>query len=176
MKLYQTRIYTFLIAMVYYEFNLVLNAENAALKSPKFALLSARAREGILLNHIQRATSLIEKPIGSSRHAKSPSTVSDPSGSPKGDETTLEFNLPDKSALGRGRPNMLPGLSRRRSTHEAGGHRAKPWISRNKKGKGYSRDQGILPFNMDCMYSRRSMYAYFVYMIYCSTSAKSIRT
>jgi len=33
-------------------------------------------------------------------------------------------------------------LSRRRSTHEAGGLKGKPWISRNKKGKGYGQDQG----------------------------------
>lgn len=125
----------------------MINAENAALKSPKFAAPNARAREGILLNHIQRIIGLVEKPPSKKRHAKSPSTLSDPStNSPHAYDTVvgLEFNLPDKSAAGRVRPSALPGMSRRRSTHEAGGLRVKPWISRGKKGKSYGRDQGKL--------------------------------
>jgi hypothetical protein len=127
-----------------FTFIIVLNAENAALKSPKFAQPQARAREGILLNHIQHATSLVDKPTSGSRHVKSSSTLSDLNGNPKCDDSDagLEFNLPDKATFGRPRPNMLPALSRRRSTHEAGGQKGKPWISRNKKGKGYGRDQG----------------------------------
>ena len=123
----------------------MINAENAALKSPKFAAPNARAREGILLNHIQRIIGLVEKPPSKKRHAKSPSTLSDPSvNSPHAYDTVvgLEFNLPDKTAAGRVRPSALPGMSRRRSTHETGGLRAKPWISRGKKGKSYGRDQG----------------------------------
>ncbi|KAI8576819.1 hypothetical protein K450DRAFT_255136 [Umbelopsis ramanniana AG] len=119
----------------------LINAENAALKSPKFAAPNARAREGILLNHIQRIIGLV--PAAKKRHTKSPSTLSDPSvNSQRAYDSVvgLEFNLPDKTA--KVRPNALPGMSRRRSTHEAGGLRVKPWISRGKKGKGYGRDQG----------------------------------
>jgi hypothetical protein len=121
----------------------VINAENAALKSPKFAAPNARAREGILLNHIQRILGLV--PSAKKRHAKSPSTLSDPNiNSPRAYDAVLglEFNLPDKTVAGRVRSNALPGMSRRRSTHEAGGLRVKPWITRGKKGKGYGRDQG----------------------------------
>ncbi|KAI9277338.1 hypothetical protein BC943DRAFT_260147, partial [Umbelopsis sp. AD052] len=87
----------------------LINAENAALKSPKFAAPNARAREGILLNHIQRIIGLAEKPGAKKRLLKSPSTLSDPSQRAFDSVVGLDFSLPDKTAGGKVRP--VPGMS-----------------------------------------------------------------
>ncbi|KAG2178874.1 hypothetical protein INT43_001720, partial [Umbelopsis isabellina] len=124
----------------------LINAENSALKSPKFAQPNARAREGILQSHIQRATGALDKPIGTrTRRVKSASTLSDPSrGSNDVQELPgqLEFNLPARAALSRSRSTVLSESGRRRSAQENGVVKGKPWISRNKKGKGYGHGQG----------------------------------
>lgn len=124
----------------------MINAENSALKSPKFAQPNARAREGILQSHIQRATGALDRPIGArARRVKSASTLSDPSrGSNEVEELPgqLEFNLPARATLSRSRSTVISESGRRRSAQENGAVKGKPWMSRNKKGKGYGHGQG----------------------------------
>jgi hypothetical protein len=132
--------------LTHFFFFSVVNAENSALKSPKFAQPNARAREGILQSHIQRATGALDRPIGTrARRVKSASTLSDPSRSPNEVEELsgqLDFVIPAKTTLSRSRSTVISGSGRRRSAQETSAVKGKPWMSRNKKGKGYGYGHG----------------------------------
>lgn len=104
---------------------LVVNAEYAALKSPKFALPMSRAREGIFANLVEKGYKLLQQPPSSTsssdeeqdlikRHTKSSSNASSQSSS---------FNHPitpsqSKSNVIREISENITGLGKRRSTQE----------------------------------------------------------
>jgi hypothetical protein len=114
------------IVIICIDYLLVVNAEYAALKSPKFALPMSRAREGIFANLVERGYKLLQQPppvLSSSsdeeqdlikRHTKSSSSASSQSSS---------FNhpitpSPSKSNVIREISENIVGLGKRRSTQE----------------------------------------------------------
>ncbi|CAO3591039.1 unnamed protein product [Absidia cylindrospora] len=119
----------------------LINAEYAALKSPKFAQPLSRAREGILSNIVERGYKLAQDPDirtthSFSRHSKSPSTSS---------ECSLKSNhhhheispTPSRSSMIKDLSEGITGLGRRRSTQDSAENRHKAKQAR-RKAKGIS--------------------------------------
>lgn len=142
--------------------NLVINAEYAALKSPKFAQPLTRAREGILTNIVEKGYKLAQDPdvrTLHSRHSKSPSTSSERSSrSSKSNHhhhhhsTHQELDsqqqqqqqqnrgispTPSRSSMIKELSEGVTGLGRRRSTQDSAENRQKAKQAR-RKAKGIS--------------------------------------
>ncbi|ORZ23524.1 hypothetical protein BCR42DRAFT_319196, partial [Absidia repens] len=119
----------------------LINAEYAALKSPKFAQPLSRAREGILSNIVERGYKLAQDPDirtihPSSRHSKSPSTSSERSS--KSNHHHHEISpTPSRSSMIKDLSEGITGLGRRRSTQDSAENRHKAKQAR-RKAKGIS--------------------------------------
>jgi hypothetical protein len=117
---------TLVIICIYAFYLLVVNAEYAALKSPKFALPMSRARGGIFANLVEKGYKLLQQPPPppssssdeeqdlTKKHTKSYSSASSQSSS---------FNhpitpSPSKSSVIREISENIVGLGKRRSTQE----------------------------------------------------------
>ncbi|KAI8344257.1 hypothetical protein BC941DRAFT_341584, partial [Chlamydoabsidia padenii] len=121
----------------------LINAEYAALKSPKFAQPLTRAREGILTNIVERGFKLAQDPdvrTIHSRHSKSPSTSSERSSrSSKSNHQHSHYHsqhqesdqqqqqqqhrgvspTPSRSSMIKELSEGMVGLGRRRSTQDS---------------------------------------------------------
>lgn len=107
----------------------MINAEYAAIKSPKFAQPLARAREGILTNIVERGYKLAEDTdTGTlhSRHSKSPSVSSERSSrSSKSNQNNNNNNhrdispTPSRSSMIKDLSDGIAGIGRRRSTQDS---------------------------------------------------------
>lgn len=101
---------------------LVINAEYAAYKSPKFMQPMARAREGILTRIVDRGYKIAKDPEISwfSGFNKTPSTSSDRSSkSTRSNSSDFIAPAPSRSSILRDlSENISAGIARRRSGHE----------------------------------------------------------
>lgn len=101
---------------------LVINAEYAAYKSPKFMQPMARAREGILTRIVDRGYKIAKDPEISwfSGFNKTPSTSSDRSSrSTRSNSSDFIAPTPSRSSILRDlSENISAGIARRRSGHE----------------------------------------------------------
>ena len=101
---------------------LVVNAEYAAYKSPKFMQPMARARQGILTGMVDRGYKIAKDPEYSwfSGFNKTPSTSSDRSSkSTRSNSSDFIAPTPSRSSILRDlSENISAGIARRRSGHE----------------------------------------------------------
>lgn len=121
---------------------LVINAEYAAYKSPKFTQPMARAREGILSNIVERGYKMAYDTHISSKHSKSPSTSSEKS-SRSGKSSGAGSNAldsimpsPSRSSMIKDLSEGLAGLGRRRSGQDSTSASESGSSARNKKAPG----------------------------------------
>ncbi|OAD80256.1 hypothetical protein PHYBLDRAFT_162905 [Phycomyces blakesleeanus NRRL 1555(-)] len=118
----------------------LINAEYAALKSPKFAQPMARAREGILSGIVERGCKVSYEPkmTTTGKHNKSPSTASDKSSrSSKSLKETFDLTpAPSRSSMIKDFSEGIAGLGRRRSTQELAETKPKQQKPKTRKTKG----------------------------------------
>ncbi|KAG0171682.1 Rap/ran-GAP protein [Apophysomyces sp. BC1034] len=115
----------------------LINAEYAALKSPKFSQPMARAREGILNNIVDRTMDVVQELKPSSKHSKTSSTSSSRSSrSWKSKDISDLVTVPSRSSIMiKDISEGLAGLGRRRSAQDISDARARQTQSKARKAR-----------------------------------------